>query len=88
MARPIPKVGSEAAASTSERPRAGPTPIGVPVPWCTTRSPTADLPGVLPETPVITASTSQPTTMAPPTMPAMTHGSSPSASQAPTPTRR
>ena len=39
--------------------RAGPTPIGVPVPWWTTRSPIADLPGVLPETPIVTARTSQ-----------------------------
>ena len=57
VAMPMPKVGRPATPSTSERSRAGPTPIGVPLPWWTTRRPVIALPGELPVTPSTTAKT-------------------------------
>ena len=58
VAAPSPKVGSVATPRIRVRWIAGSTPIGVPVPRCTTRSPSAAFPGDVPTLPRTTAKTS------------------------------
>ena len=59
VASPIPNVGMVATPSTRPRSSARPTPIGVPVPKWTARSPSAALPGVVPLVPSATAKPSR-----------------------------
>ena len=63
----MPNVGMVATPSTSPRSSARPNPIGVPVPTCTARTPTAALPGVVPTTPSATAKTTHTATTTPAT---------------------
>jgi hypothetical protein len=63
----MPNVGMVASPSTSPRSSARPTPIGVPVPTCTARRPTAAFPGVAPLAPNATANTTQTSTITPAT---------------------
>ncbi len=72
----MPKVGRPETPRTNERTRAGPTPIGVPSPWWTTRRPDIALPGEVPLTPSTTARTSQSSTIAPATIPTTVQTSS------------
>lgn len=85
VATPIPKVGSPAAASTSERSSARPTPMGVPVPWCTTRRPVIALPGEEPVVPRTIARTSQVSTAVPATAPTVIQRSPSERTHAPAP---
>ncbi len=66
VASPMPNVGRVATPSTSPRSSARPTPMGVPVPALTTRSPAAALPGVAPLAPSAIANSSHTSSTAPP----------------------